>query len=244
VDEALAGFQALQAAAGSGYRDVSSRILAIRTAQAKAQTLETLYAQAEEAQVARQWDRILDLLARIQELSPGYRGVDTLLEKHRHLEDLYRRAMTAMAARKWAAALTALHQLQALEPEYRDLTSLLERTQEGLDAEVQMAERYSRAQAALAGEDWAGAAALLEEIVAQHDAYRDAVDLLRQAREKLTVPCWNCGNPLPPDRKFCGKCGSPREEPALVVCPECAYKSPVGKKFCGRCGTRLPLEKV
>ncbi|OQY19046.1 MAG: hypothetical protein B6I34_10005 [Anaerolineaceae bacterium 4572_32.1] len=166
-DEALAGFQALQTAAGRGYRDVRNRIAAIRTTQAKLQTLGKFYAQLEDAQTAGQWDRILDLLKRIQELGPGYRGVDALLEKHSHLEDLYRQAMTALASKKWAAALTTLHQLQALEPEYKDLSMLLARAQEGLDAGAELAQRYSRAQAAIALEDWTGAAALLKEIVSQ-----------------------------------------------------------------------------
>lgn len=241
LDEALAGFQALHAAAGSGYRDVNQRIAAIRTARAKAQTLERLYARVEKAQAARQWDHILDLLDRIQKLSPGYRGVDALLEKHRHLEDLHHQATVALATRRWAVALTALHQLQALEPDYKDLAALLERTQGGLDAEAALVERYSRAQTAIALEDWAGAAALLEEITAEDSAYRDAAGLLRQAQEKLTVPCWNCGHPLPPGRKFCGKCGSPREKPAAVVCPNCGRENPAGKKFCGKCGIRLPV---
>jgi hypothetical protein len=238
-DEALAGFQALQAAAGSGYRDVSKRIAAIRTVQAKALTLEKLHAQMEEARAARQWDRTLDLLDRIHKLSPGYRGVDTLLEKHRRLEDVYRQAMTALMSRKWAAALTTLHQLEALEPAYKDLATLLERVQEGLDAEATLAQRYSRAQTLIALEDWAGAATLLEEITAEDDSYRNAAGLLRQAQEKLTVSCWNCGHSLPPGRKFCGKCGSPREKPATVVCPNCGRENPAGKKFCGKCGTRL-----
>lgn len=240
LDEALAGFHDLQSAAGSGYRDVSRRVAAIRTAQAKAQTLERLYARVEEAQAAQRWDHILDLLDRIQKLSPGYRGVDTLLEKHRHLEDLYRQTMTALATHKWAAALTTLHQLQALQPDYKDLASLLERAQAGLDAEAVLVERYGRAQTAIALEDWAGAAALLEEITTEDSSYRNAADLLRQVREKLTVPCWNCGHPLPPDRKFCGKCGSPREKPTTVFCPDCGRENPAGKKFCGKCGTRLP----
>jgi len=240
LDEALAGFQALENVAGPSYRDLVDRMATARSAQAKVQTLETLYAQAEEAQAARQWDRTLDLLRRAQELSPGYRGVDTLLEKHRRLEDLYRQAMTALAARKWAAALTALHQLQALEPEYKDLFALLGRAQQGLDTEAALAERYSRAQTAVALEDWEGAAALLEEIIAQDNAYRDATNLLRQAREKLTVFCWNCSSPVPPGRKFCGKCGSPREKPAAVACPNCGRENPPGKRFCGKCGTRLP----
>jgi tetratricopeptide (TPR) repeat protein len=241
LDEALDGFQLLQNAAGPGYRDLANRMAGIRSAQAKAQTLETLYSRVEKAQAARQWDRTLDLLGRIQELSPGYRGVDTLQEKHRYLEDLYRQAMTALATRKWAAALTTLHQLQALEPEYKDLTALLERAQKGLDAEAALAERYSRAQAAVALEDWEGAIALLEKIVAEDDAYRNATGLLRQTREKLTVPCWNCGSPLPPDRRFCGRCGSPREKPVVVVCAICSHENPPGKRFCGKCGTRLPL---
>jgi hypothetical protein len=239
-DEALADFQALQTAAGSGYRDVSQRIAAIRTAQAKAQTLETLYTRVKEAQANQQWDHLLDLLDRIQTLSPGYQGVDTLLEKHRRLEELYRQAMTALAARKWAAALTTLHQLQSLEPDYKDLEALLERAQEGLDAEATLIERYNRAQAAIALKDWSEAAKLLDEIAAHDSSYRNTAELLRQVRAKITVTCWDCGGPIPPGRKFCGQCGSPREKPSVVACPNCGRKSPAGKKFCGRCGTPLP----
>jgi hypothetical protein len=215
LDEALAGLQALQNVAGSGYRDVDNRIAAIRSEQARVQTLE-------------------------KELGPGYRGVDTLLEKTRRLEDLYRQAMTALGARKWAVALTTLHQLQALEPEYKDLATLLARAQGGLEAEAALAERYSRAQAAMALEDWAGAAALLEEIAAEDSDYRNVADLLSQAREKLTADCWNCGSSLAPGRRFCGKCGVSRERPDIVACPNCGRQNPTGKTFCGKCGTRLP----
>ncbi len=239
LEEALAGFKALQTTAGRGYRDVSNRIAAVRAAQAKAQTLEKLFVQMEKAQTAHQWDRTLDLLGRIQELSPGYRGVDTLLEKHRRLDDLYRQVMTAIATRKWAAALTMLHQLEAMEPQYKDLPTLMDRVQKGLDTDAELAQRYSRAQAAIALKNWDEAATLLQQIVTQNSDYRDAADLLRQTQEKLTVPCWKCGTLLPPVRKFCGTCGSPREKPAAFVCANCGYKNPVSRKFCGRCGTQL-----
>ncbi|MFZ5915962.1 MAG: double zinc ribbon domain-containing protein [Chloroflexota bacterium] len=239
-DEALAGLEALQTAAGSTYRDVVQRIAAVRTAQAKSQTLDKLHAQMEEALAARQWDRTLDLLERIDKLGPGFRGVHTLLEKHRRLEELYRQATIDLGLRQWAAALTGLHQLAALEPDYKDLSKLLDRAQTGLDAEAGLAERYSRAQTAMALEDWTTAAALLDEITAENAAYRDAADLLRQTQDKLTVACWLCGSPLPPGRKFCGKCGSSREKPTTVICPTCGQESPFGKKFCGKCGRQLP----
>jgi hypothetical protein len=237
--EALEGFEALTADAGPDYRDVTRRIAAVRAAQAKAQTLETLHDQMEGARAARHWDRALDLLERIQKLSPGYRGVDALLEKHRHLEELYYQGTAALGNRQWAAAWTTLNQLQALASDYKDLPALLKRAQEGLVAEAVLAERYSRAQSALALKEWEQARALLEEIVAQNPGYRNTADLLNQARAKLTVACWNCGQPVPPDRKFCGRCGSPREKPVATICSNCGRENPVGKKFCGQCGTRL-----
>ena len=48
--------------------------------------------------------------------------------------------------------------------------------------------------------------------------------------------CATCGAENPPDKKFCGDCGS-----ALVaVCASCGGENAPGKKFCGDCGA--PLE--
>ena len=56
--------------------------------------------------------------------------------------------------------------------------------------------------------------------------------------------CTKCGNPLKPEAKFCGKCGSvigsKSVEPPPVVnnllCPNCSAVNSVGVKFCTTCG--------
>ena len=52
-----------------------------------------------------------------------------------------------------------------------------------------------------------------------------------------TVPgqCPNCGRRNLADRKFCGGCGDPLEEPCL----NCEHVNPAQDKFCGKCGADI-----
>ncbi len=47
--------------------------------------------------------------------------------------------------------------------------------------------------------------------------------------------CPNCGTENPPDKRFCGDCGTP----LAAGCPTCGAINPPGKRFCGDCGTAL-----
>jgi len=50
--------------------------------------------------------------------------------------------------------------------------------------------------------------------------------------------CWKCGATLPPDAKFCGRCGMPQaaHPAASGVCPKCGAGLKPDAKFCGSCG--------
>lgn len=50
-----------------------------------------------------------------------------------------------------------------------------------------------------------------------------------------TIPCPNCGNPVPAQQKFCGECGAKMEK----TCPNCGTVWGPTQKFCGECGTKL-----
>ena len=50
--------------------------------------------------------------------------------------------------------------------------------------------------------------------------------------------CANCGAENPPDKRFCGDCGSP----LAAVCEACGAENPPGKRFCGDCGA--PIDEV
>ncbi len=230
-------------AVDANYRDVRALATAVRTQQARERSLETIYGQAQEALAAKKWERALDLLRRLHELNADYRDVTVLLNHHEHLASLHEQAVQAMTEHKWAVAMTLLNQIKALEPEYKNVEDLIARTQAGLDTEAEMVELYDRAKAAIVLENWSEAQDLLQQLEQQEPGFRDVPQLLSTVRERLTIPCWRCGNPIPPGRKFCGKCGAPREKPVELTwtCWRCGNQVAATRKFCGKCGA--PREK-
>ena len=63
-----------------------------------------------------------------------------------------------------------------------------------------------------------------------------------------SLACPSCGSQNPPDRKFCGSCGTnlatvPQQgvppAPQMVPCPSCGTPNPQDRKFCGSCGANL-----
>lgn len=62
--------------------------------------------------------------------------------------------------------------------------------------------------------------------------------------------CTNCGNPLKPDARFCGKCGQviteksgpPRVEPRVQHCRKCGSQIAAEARFCVQCGTHVSTE--
>jgi hypothetical protein len=65
-----------------------------------------------------------------------------------------------------------------------------------------------------------------------------------QVAMKRVVPCRTCSTPLPPDARFCARCGTPVVEPAASFpgtghCPRCHKALPGGAAFCIHCGYRM-----
>jgi class 3 adenylate cyclase/tetratricopeptide (TPR) repeat protein len=59
--------------------------------------------------------------------------------------------------------------------------------------------------------------------------------LAERERGLKLMACPNCGADNPPDKRFCGDCGTPLES----GCPNCGAVNPPDKRFCGDCGTPL-----
>jgi hypothetical protein len=58
------------------------------------------------------------------------------------------------------------------------------------------------------------------------------------------MACISCGTPMPPQQKFCAKCGAAAPFPTATMaseekfCPSCGAKMPAGATFCGNCGAK------
>jgi len=50
------------------------------------------------------------------------------------------------------------------------------------------------------------------------------------------IKCWNCGEEVPADAKFCPSCGVSLTP---IKCPKCGSVNPPGSKFCSSCGSPL-----
>lgn len=81
-------------------------------------------------------------------------------------------------------------------------------------------------------------------------------EIKRRAEEALVKPAeeapasgivCECGNPLPLDAKFCGKCGAKIEQPSQQeevsprenICTNCGSPLSDNARFCGKCGAQV-----
>ncbi len=252
-DEALAALRALE------EKTVKDASISITAEAARLSSMEDLYLRTQKALENQQWERVLELSRRLYGLNPDYRDVRAILRRQERLAEWYTQAVEAMTERRWAVALTNLKQLESAEPGYKDMKALVARAQQGIDEEANLAELYSQAKAQIALGNWAEALKSLEEIGRQEPDYRDIKSLIAETRDRLVQPCWQCGNPVPPGRSFCGRCGAPRSRPAGArvkkparprpakaapppgpeagwTCWRCGQQMPDERKFCGKCG--------
>jgi outer membrane protein assembly factor BamB len=161
-----------------------------RAAEAKvrerAQRLEAILRQADQATEGEDWDKAVAALNEYLSLAPGNGAIqERLLEAQRRQRNSRLAALRAQAAgltkaEKWEQALSAWRGYLALEPEDK----------EAAQAELQQAEKqsamagaYGEAQAALAKKDYDRAITLLKGLIVQDEAYKQASRLLANAIE-------------------------------------------------------------
>jgi tetratricopeptide (TPR) repeat protein len=144
----------LEKAPDDRYRSAGTFARALREVRAAAQrttetetTLETLYAEAQEAVKARQWGLVVSLCVEMRNLNPDYRDVGTLLTMAagRLAEDEEQRQQQKVWGDDYAAALAllddgqyseAIARLEALPADFEDVQARLEqaRTQQKQEA--------------------------------------------------------------------------------------------------------------
>ena len=163
--------------------------------QERAKKVAGLLTKAQEAQSAEDWDQAIALLKQALELAPDDEMVQERLrevqqqQRESQLGALKARARSLAKAEEWDEALSTWREYIALEPEDRGAA----------EAEIQQVERlremvqaYAQAQAAMAKKDYDRATELLQGLITQDPAYKDAARLLAKAVElaRRGEPLW------------------------------------------------------
>ena len=178
--------------------------------RARQEKLASLYAAAQAALEAKQWQQSMQRCDDIAAIDAGYRGVEQLRvqaeaglraereakerreKKQAELARLHEAAQTALSAQEWETALKHCKEIEQLEPGYRDVAQLRAQAEAALQAEWEAEERrkkrqaelvrlYEAAQTALRGQDWETALKYCQEIEPLEPGYRDVAQIKAQA---------------------------------------------------------------
>jgi hypothetical protein len=137
-------------------------------AQQKRQAeLKDLYNRALLELDGGRWVRARELLAQLQELQPGYQGVERLLDRaeaeiarqeaeRRRQEKcglLYSQAREMAVAQEWQQALDLMQEIQELAPQFADPEGISALAQDGLARQQRLETLYTQAQTAQVGGD-------------------------------------------------------------------------------------------
>jgi hypothetical protein len=155
-------------------------------ARERAQRLQAILRQADQATEGADWDQAVAALNEYLSLAPDHDTIRARLletqqkQRKSRLAALRAQAANLTEAEKWEQALSAWRGYLALEPEDREAAQAGLQQAEKLRA---MAGAYGEAQAALAKKDYDRAIALLKGLVVQDEAYKQASRLLANAIE-------------------------------------------------------------
>jgi tetratricopeptide (TPR) repeat protein len=156
-------------------------------ARERAQRLEAMLMQADQASKAADWDKAVAALTEYVSVAPGNKGIqDRLLEAQQRQRESRLQAFKAQAgslakAEKWDGALSAWREYLALEPQDKAAAQAEMQRIERLRA---TARAYAEAQAAIVRKEYDRAIGLLKPIVMQDETYKDASRLLTNAIER------------------------------------------------------------
>jgi outer membrane protein assembly factor BamD (BamD/ComL family) len=103
------------------YRDVAALMARVESERERENRLATLYAQAEEASVRREWARVTEWCEQMLALEPGYRDVEAMLaraQRKHQLAKQFARALEHLQAQHWQEAIEVFRVIVELDPEY------------------------------------------------------------------------------------------------------------------------------
>lgn len=196
----------------SDYKDARARVEQVRQQLERRQREEKIaleYTNGLTALASQNWTRAILAFEQVLEADADYREArEKLAEAQAQLKResneaiaarYYADGVTAMERNDLNAALAAFEKVSGLNPGYRDVASRLRRIENQLQKAAEAAAAsspalaaqvdtlYAQAQAAIAKQDWMQAVICLETVQALQPNHRDVIDLLVDARVKLSL---------------------------------------------------------
>lgn len=211
LELAIPVYENLLAQSGGDYKDTRERLEQARQQLERRQREEKIatdYAGGLAALAGQNWTRAILAFEQVLALNPDYREAgDKLAEAQAQLKRegnetiaarYYADGVTAMERNEINAAFAAFAKVSEINPGYRDVASRLKRIENQLQQTRAVAPSssaltsrvetlYAEAQAAMAKEDWMQAVIRLETIQVLQPNYHGTIDLLVQARVKLSL---------------------------------------------------------
>ncbi len=222
------------------YRDV-------RTILRRQERLAEWYTQAVETMTERKWAVALTNLRQLESAEPGYKDIGALLtkaqeglDKEAHLVELYNQVRALIALENWTEVLKVLEEIEGQEPGYRDTRQLLAETKDRLAQPCWRCGYLIPPERRFCGQCGAPRPEPGKpKPKSKKPARRRPAKPAPPAGAKAGWTCWQCGYQVPARRKFCGRCGAPRQKPETLICPHCGQEYTPGRKFCSSCGNKL-----
>jgi tetratricopeptide (TPR) repeat protein len=216
LELAIPVYENLMLQSGGDYKDTRARLEQARQQLEQRQREEkitTEYASGLAALSGQNWTRAILSFEQVLTLNPDYREARAkLAEAQTQLKRegnetiaarYYADGITAMERNDLNGALAAFQKISEINPGYRDVVSRLKRIEKQLQQTriaaspaltAQVESLYTEAQAAIARQDWMQAVIRLETIQVLQPNHRDVIDLLVQARVKLSLASQQVGD--------------------------------------------------
>ncbi|MGH7496310.1 MAG: tetratricopeptide repeat protein [bacterium] len=209
LELAIPVYENLLLQSGGDYKETRARLEQARQQLELRQREEKITAEYSSGLAAlsgQNWTRAILAFEQVLTLNPDYREArEKLAEAQAQLKResnetiaarYYADGITAMERNDPSAASAAFQKISEINPGYRDVASRLTRVENQLQ-QARTAEApalsghvetlYAEAQAAIAKQDWMQAVIRLETIQVLRPNHRDVIDLLVQARVKLSL---------------------------------------------------------
>jgi tetratricopeptide (TPR) repeat protein len=183
------------------YKDASQKLAraqGLKNQRAQTDDLERTYARGIGYMQNNDWKNAILAFTQVNQSNPDYKDVAFKLEEAKAkfsqslvaegYEKLYANGVAAYNEKDWVKAILAFEKVREWNPNFKNIRRMYADAQNQLNQEEQSAVKmryYSQGKTDLASGDWGAAISSFQQLVRLDSNFRDAQQLLNQARNEL-----------------------------------------------------------